>query len=77
MIAALLCFGAGLTDDTRAEALEKQALTFITATGKHQITVEVADYRQERNTGLMFRQSIGDDEGMIFLYPQESPSPCG
>lgn len=71
VIAALLAFfvsqGVGLS----AEALEKQPLTFLTADGKHMITVEVADTEQERNAGLMFRRTIGDSEGMIFLYPQE------
>jgi uncharacterized membrane protein (UPF0127 family) len=54
-------------------ALEKQPLTFITQTGKHEITVEVADSEPERNTGLMFRRSLEDDEGMIFIYPQDGP----
>src|SRR5262245_57773908 len=71
VIAALLGFGLGLSPDVPARALDKQALTFITHAGQHKITVEVADDENERNTGLMFRQSIGDDEGMIFLYNHE------
>ena len=62
VIAALLCFGVGLGAEARAEALEKQPLTFIASTGKHQVTVEVADTDAERSTGLMFRRSLGDDE---------------
>jgi uncharacterized membrane protein (UPF0127 family) len=73
VIAALLCFSAGLGAQALAEVLEKQPLTFITATGKHRITVEVADSDQERSTGLMFRQSLGDEEGMIFIYPRDEP----
>jgi uncharacterized membrane protein (UPF0127 family) len=73
VFAALLCFGVGLATEARAEALEKQPLTFLTASGKHRITVEVADSDQERSTGLMFRKSIGDEEGMIFIYPQDEP----
>jgi uncharacterized membrane protein (UPF0127 family) len=73
VIAALLCFGVGLDVEARADPLVKQPLTFITATGKHRISVEVADTDQERSTGLMFRQSLGDEEGMIFLYPRDEP----
>jgi hypothetical protein len=61
----------GIAQDTPAQALDKQPLTFITSAGQHKITVEVADDDNERNTGLMFRKSLGDDEGMIFLYPDE------
>ena len=35
--------------------------------------VEVARTEQERATGLMFRRSLPDDQGMIFLYPQNGP----
>ena len=73
VIAALLCFSIGLGAEARAEALEKQPLTFLTATGKHRVTVEVADSESERSTGLMFRRSLGDDEGMIFIYPRDEP----
>lgn len=71
VIAALLLFGPSLPEAARAGALEKQALTFVTSAGNHTITVEVADSDQERSTGLMFRRSLGDNEGMIFLYPHE------
>jgi uncharacterized membrane protein (UPF0127 family) len=73
VIAALLCLGVGLVGEARADALEKKPLTFIYAGGKHRITVEVADNDQERSMGLMFRRSLGDDEGMIFVYPRDEP----
>ncbi len=73
VIAALLCFSVGLGVEAYAEVLEKQPLTFIGSTGKHRITVEVADTDSERSTGLMFRRSLGDDEGMIFIYPRDEP----
>lgn len=73
VFAALLSFGASQSGNALAEALEKQPLSFITSSGKHTITVEVADDEQERNTGLMFRSSLGKDEGMIFLYKEEEP----
>lgn len=53
-------------------ALRKQPLTFITAGGQQiKITVEVADTDSNRATGLMYRRSIGPDEGMLFVYDGE------
>jgi len=37
----------------------------------HEITVEVARTESERNRGLMFRNSIGKEEGMLFVFPEE------
>lgn len=69
--AALFCIGVGLWADAHADALQKRPLTFVTGAGNHSITVEVAENDQQRSTGLMFRQSLGDNEGMIFLYPRD------
>jgi uncharacterized protein len=54
-----------------AAALEKQPLTFTASSGSHAITVEVADTESTRSTGLMYRRSIGPDEGMLFIYDRE------
>ena len=54
-----------------AAAMKKQPLTFITGTGQHTVTVEVADNDSTRATGLMYRRSIGPDEGMLFIYNDE------
>jgi uncharacterized protein len=69
--AALLCLVTALVTATGALALEKKPLTIISATGRHDITVEVAASREEQMTGLMFRRSLGPSEGMIFIYPQD------
>ena len=34
------------------------------------ISVEVADSDFLRNRGLMFRQRMGEDEGMLFIFPE-------
>jgi len=34
------------------------------------VTAEVADSEAERNAGLMFRESLGKDEGMVFVFPR-------
>jgi uncharacterized protein len=35
------------------------------------VEVEVADSPEERAVGLMSRESLGEDAGMIFLFPEE------
>ncbi len=35
------------------------------------IDIEVADTEQQRNRGLMDRDSLGENQGMIFLMPRE------
>lgn len=35
------------------------------------LKVEVASTDAQRQAGLMFRESMGDDEGMLFLFPTE------
>jgi len=39
--------------------------------GGHQITVELARRPAERSRGLMFRQSLPPDHGMLFLFPRD------
>ena len=41
--------------------------------GGHRLRVEVADDPPERSQGLQFRESLGPDEGMLFVYPDEAP----
>ena len=35
-------------------------------------TVELAETQQKRTLGLMFRDSMPDDHGMLFIFPAES-----
>lgn len=48
-------------------------LTIHSASGDHRFIVEVARTPREQEIGLMFRQSLGPDRGMIFPYdpPQD------
>ncbi len=38
----------------------------------HTLSVEVADQADERMRGLMYRDSLGADSGMLFVYPDEA-----
>lgn len=42
-----------------------------TATGDYSFTVEVVDTPAARNKGLMFRQTLAKDAGMLFDFKQE------
>ena len=46
---------------------------FLTERGVQSFQVEIADDEQERARGLMYRRSLDDGTGMLFIY--ESPRP--
>jgi hypothetical protein len=61
LIAALLFAGTA----------HAEQLTIVSATGaRHPFQVEVADDDAERTKGLMFREQLAPDAGMLFLYPR-------
>ena len=41
---------------------------------KHEIRAEVANTEQDRLRGLMFRDKLAENSGMIFLYPRAEAS---
>lgn len=41
--------------------------------GSKAITIEVADSPAESSYGLMFRRSLGENEGMLFIFNDERP----
>ncbi len=48
--------------------LHPEPLVVETATGIHHITVEIADDPGERSQGLMFRQDLAPDRGLLFVF---------
>lgn len=38
------------------------------------ITAEIADEEHERSTGLMFRETLGENSGMLFVMPEAGPA---
>ena len=54
-----------------ASAADPSALTIETASGKQPFSVELATTSDQMALGLMFRQSMPADAGMLFIYPSE------
>jgi len=44
-----------------------------TSGGERSFSIEIADEPTERGAGLMFRQTMDDDRGMLFVFPQTQP----
>lgn len=40
--------------------------------GPHEISAEIARTTTQIATGMMFRESLGENEGMLFVFPQSS-----
>lgn len=55
-------------DEGTQTGLKQVPLTIRSANGEHRFTVEVAATPEEQARGLMFRRSLGPDQGMIFPY---------
>jgi uncharacterized protein len=56
-----------------AAAAGVQDLTIDTGKGPQRFTVELATTTAERELGLMYRQSMAPDAGMLFIYAGEQP----
>lgn len=56
-----------------AACSDEGQLVLRTATGVHKFTVEVVDTAESRAQGLMFRQELAPDAGMLFDFKEERP----
>jgi uncharacterized protein len=63
-LASAATFGANLPRDV---------LLVETASSQYRFEVEVADDPGERAQGLMYRRSLADNAGMLFIYPRPQP----
>jgi uncharacterized protein len=73
---AALSFGLatapGVAEEQSAP-VQTERLEIVTATGPHAFEVEVARSEKDRARGLMFRRSLPQDHGMLFLFENERP----
>jgi uncharacterized protein len=71
-LAALVIFSFFMLPSAFGDVLFKPAsLKIETKSGPVLLNVEVADTEAKREQGLMFRRSLSDDHGMIFLFDGE------
>lgn len=67
VLAAVALLSVARADDGR----ERVPLTIETAAGaRHVLQVEVADEAEERRVGLMHREEMARDQGMLFAFPR-------
>ena len=60
-------------DTSVAAELPRDVVLVEAGASQYRFEVEVADDPSERATGLMYRTSLADNAGMLFLYPQPQP----
>ncbi len=78
-IAVIWCGGCGVLGDgpflgpARAEgqSLAQGPLRIVTAEGSYDFMVELADDNDERRVGLMFREQLAEDGGMLFDFKRQ------
>ena len=56
--------------ETGEAAVRTETLTIDTSHGPVRLNVEIADTEAERARGLMFRETMADDHGMLFDFPE-------
>jgi uncharacterized membrane protein (UPF0127 family) len=66
-----LCLGLALAATAAADMLEKRDLTIATAAGPQRFVVELAKTREQKQRGLMYRQDLAPDAGMLFVYESD------
>lgn len=62
--------------DTKPIAFQKEAeLLLYNASGEKikQLDIEIADDAYQRETGLMYRKSLEQNQGMLFIFPGAAP----
>lgn len=65
---AVLAVGGWAVATATSSAQNGDALTIITDTGRHVFDVEWALSREEQACGLMFRDEMAEDHGMVFDF---------
>ena len=70
LVSGLAAIAFVLTAPAALAELETSPLTIESSSGAHAFTVEIADEPEEITTGLMNRESMDPDAGMLFDFGQ-------
>lgn len=68
LLALLVAAQIGGAARAQGAARDREALTIVTATGRHAFKVEIADNDADRAQGLMYRRHLDPDRGMLFDF---------
>jgi uncharacterized protein len=60
-------------DPTKAQSLPTSPLAIQSAAGLHKFVIELASKQSERDRGLMHRNTLAPDRGMLFDFHTEQP----
>ncbi len=71
--AALSCVSSQKGPEAPAGIPEKPRVVIRLASGEVSVAVEVARTEEERARGLMFRDHLGSNEGMLFVFREDEP----
>lgn len=64
--------GIILKEDRKSQFLSKESISILGANGvKHNYLVEIARTADQQRIGMMFREHISENTGMLFLFPEE------
>ena len=75
LLAALLAGGLLAGDMALAKPSARlETLEIVTSKGRARFQVEIAATPAEQKRGLMFRQSLAPDRGMLFTYAKPQPA---
>ena len=69
----LFCFLIGIILNMQqlyAEAFKKDQLTLVISGKQHIIDIEIAETNHQKALGLMYRQHLAEQNGMLFTYDQ-------
>ena len=71
-VLVLMMVASSCSDDDRPEPLLPTREITVEANGRsEQLTVELATTGDQRVQGLMFRQVLPEDAGMLFIFPRD------
>jgi uncharacterized membrane protein (UPF0127 family) len=71
VVQTLVLFAAIAFAASVARAADMETVEIVTKTGVHSFAVEMAKTNEQRATGLMYRKSLPDGQGMLFDFTPE------
>jgi uncharacterized protein len=73
LLLATACSGAAEEDEKSSDPLFRKGTAIVeTDDGAVLLRVEIADTPEAREQGLMGRESLGEDEGMVFVFFEDT-----